>query len=63
MSSLHQRSTARLPATSPTRLPLVPREIYASYAEAMTGMLRVRIKAERPTKTSESLPAAGSFYT
>lgn len=63
MSDLHQRSAARLPATNPINLPLVPPEIRASYAAAMAEMPRVRTKADRPAKPSESLPAAGSFYS
>jgi hypothetical protein len=62
MSDLHKRSTARLPATSPTNLPLVPPEIQASYAAAMAEMPRVRIKADRSAKPSASLPSVGSFY-
>jgi hypothetical protein len=60
MSSLLDRSAARAPASETLRLPLVPPEIRARYADAIARIPHVRITI-RPEHRSAALPTVGSF--
>lgn len=60
MSSLQNRSAARIPASETAGLPIVPLEIRACYAEAMAQIPRVRLSI-RSNRCSADLPVVGSF--
>jgi hypothetical protein len=60
MSSLQNRSTARVLDPETKGFPLVPPTIRARYAEAMAQIPRVRLSI-RPARSSANLPAVGSF--
>jgi hypothetical protein len=60
MSSLLNRSVARVPTPETSSLPLVPPEIHARYAAAMAQIPPVNLSI-RPTRRSATLPAVGSF--
>lgn len=62
MSSLHKRSSARLPSPDPASPPLVPPKVQARYADAMATIPRVRLDLDRPARPAEALPAVSSFF-
>jgi hypothetical protein len=60
MSSLQNRSAARVLDPETMGLSLVPSEIRARYAEAMAQIPRVSLSI-RPARSSAAMPAVGSF--